>query len=244
MAKRSLLITRVPVPLRNQVVERLREAISEQRFPQGARLIERQLCEMLGVSRTLVREALRQLEAEGFVVILPHRGPSVAVLDRQTVRGIYEVRAVLEALAGELFVTRASEEDRQRLTVAIAAYRRAHERGDGAGGLQATARFYETLFAGAKNEIISATLRPLSGRIHLLRTRSLSMPGRREEGRQEMEAIFQAVMGRDPADAWRKCRLHVENAALYALMSFDREAEEGEAGERRAKPAARKRARS
>jgi len=81
---RSLLITRKPVPLRNEVIERLRSAICKQLLPQGSRLIERQLCEMLGVSRTLVREALRQLEAEGLVTIIPNRGPSVAVLDKGT----------------------------------------------------------------------------------------------------------------------------------------------------------------
>jgi len=224
MPRRSLLITRAPVTLRNQVVDKLRTAICEQHFAPETRLVERQLCEMLGVSRTLVREALRQLEAEGFVVSLPHRGPSVAALDRQTVRGIYEVRAVLEALAGELFVARASEEDRQRLAVAIDSYRRALDREDGAAGLHATARFYEALFAGAKNEIIAATLRPLSGRIHMLRARSMSVPGRRQEARQEMEAIFRAVMDNDTSDAWQKCRQHVEKAAVYALMSFDREA--------------------
>ena len=223
MPSRSLLITSTPVLLRNQVVERLRDAICEEFFPQGARLVERQLCEMLGVSRTLVREALRQLEAEGFVVIQPNRGPSVAVLDRQTVQGIYEVRAVLEALAGELFVVRATEQDRRRLALAIDAYRRARGRGQNAN-LQATTRFYEELFAGTRNGVISATIRPLSGRIHLLRVRSLSVPGRREESRREMEEIFAAVMGEDAAAAWRACREHVEKAAAYALRNLDGEA--------------------
>ncbi len=88
MASRSLLVKRDAVPLRNKVVERLRSAISEQRLPQGSRLIERELCEMLGVSRTLVREALRQLEAEGLVTIIPNRGPAVALLDRKTAASI------------------------------------------------------------------------------------------------------------------------------------------------------------
>ena len=108
--------------LRTQVVDRLRTAICDQRLPQGSRLIERQLCELLGVSRTLVREALRQLEAEGFVVGNPRTGPSVARLDRETVRGIYEVRAALEALAGKLFVERATEADRLRLREAFEVY--------------------------------------------------------------------------------------------------------------------------
>jgi GntR family transcriptional regulator, trigonelline degradation regulator len=216
----SLLIDRPPV-LRSQVVERLREAICDQRLPQGSRLIERQLCQMLGVSRTLVREALRQLEAEGFVVSTPHRGPSVASLNQDTVRSIYEVRAVLEALAGSLFVQRATEADREQVKAAIAAYRTAFERTDGIAVLHATASFYEAVSSGARNEVIAQTLRPLSGRIFLLRARSLSMPGRRAESGEEMEAIFDAVLGSDPARAWDACRLHVERAAIYALCSFD-----------------------
>jgi DNA-binding GntR family transcriptional regulator len=224
MPTNSLRIARPVVTLRDQVVERLREAICDQRLPQGSRLVERQLCDMLGVSRTLVREALRQLEAEGFVVSTPHRGLSVASLDQATVRSIYEVRAVLEALAGSLFVERATDKDRQLLTAAIANYRRASEHDHGISRLHATARFYDVIFAGAQNEIISATLRPLSGRIFLLRARSMSMPGRREESAREMEEIFAAVLGNNPDDAWKACREHVERAAVYALRSLDPDA--------------------
>jgi DNA-binding FadR family transcriptional regulator len=104
---------------------------------------------------------------------------SQAVLDRATAKGIYEVRAVLEALAAELFVERATEEDRQQLQVAFAAGKRAVERGDIAGSLDEWVRFYDALFAGARNESIAVTLRPLMGRIYMLRARSLSMPDRR-----------------------------------------------------------------
>lgn len=223
MTPHSLRIPRPLITLRDQVVERLREAICDQRLPQGSRLVERHLCEMLGVSRTLVREALRQLEAEGFVVSTPHRGLSVAALDATTVRSIYEVRAVLEALAGSLFVHRAGETDRRDVEAAIANYRRASEHDQGIARLHATARFYEAVFAGARNEIISSTLRPLSGRIFVLRARSMSMPGRREESAREMEEIFAAVLGRDPDRAWQACRTHVERAAVHALRSLSQE---------------------
>src|ERR1700743_2896110 len=128
-------VVRPASTLRQQVIEGLRLCISDLTFKPGDRLIERELCEMLGVSRTLVREALRQLEAEGMVTIIPHRGPAVAVLDVPTVKGIYEVRAVLEALAGRLFVERASDSDRQRLRRAFAAMATAHRRDDIPAGL-------------------------------------------------------------------------------------------------------------
>jgi DNA-binding GntR family transcriptional regulator len=217
----SLLITRIPESLRTQVVERLRWAICQQRFPQGSRLVERTLCEMLGVSRTLVREALRQLEAEGFVVSAGRQGPTVASLDRDTVRGIYEVRAVLEALAGELFVQRATATHRSHLEEAFTAMRTAQQRPEPGSSLDQTARFYDAIFAGAQNEIIAATLRPLSGRIYLLRARSMSIEGRRLESHQEMTGIYEALCGNDPALAWSRCRQHVTNASVYALRTFE-----------------------
>lgn len=216
-----LTINRSTVPLRTRVVERLRTAICEQRLPQGTRLVERQLCEMLGVSRTLVREALRQLEAEGLVVSVAHAGPSVAMLERNTVRSIYEVRAVLEALAGKLFVERATESDRRKLGEAFEALRLAWRNEDPAKALRATARFYDVLFAGARNEVIAFALRPLSGRIYLLRARSIAMPGRRQQSLDEMQAILEAAQGSDPERAWRCCLVHVQRAATYALQSFD-----------------------
>jgi DNA-binding GntR family transcriptional regulator len=220
----SLLITRVPERLRTQVVDRLRWAICEQRFPQGSRLVERQLCDLLGVSRTLVREALRQLEAEGFVVANPRTGPSVASLDRETVRNIYEIRAVLEALAGELFVQRANAGHRAALTEAFRGWRATIEANDPAATLTMTAKFYDAICAGAQNEIISTTLRPLGGRIYLLRARSLSIAGRRAESKLEVETIYAALMGQDPSRAWQACRQHVINASAYALRTFETDA--------------------
>jgi GntR family transcriptional regulator, trigonelline degradation regulator len=220
-----LRITQIPEPLRNQVVDRLRGAICEHRFKPGERLVERQLGELLGVSRTLVREALRRLEAEGFVASHPRRGITVAELGLETVRSIYEVRAVLEALAGELFVQRATAADRKRLRQAFATFRAAHEQGEETRVLlAATARFYDAVVAGARNEVVEGTLRTLGSRIHMLRARSMSVPGRRELSFREMEVIFEALMGSDPTLAWQRCRQHVDAAYAYALRSFEEQA--------------------
>jgi GntR family transcriptional regulator, trigonelline degradation regulator len=96
-AMNDMLVER-PAALRDQVVGNLRDAIINGQFAPGARLVERQMCELLGVSRTLVREALRQLEAEGWVRILPYRGPVVASMTPEEVRDLYEVRSALEGI--------------------------------------------------------------------------------------------------------------------------------------------------
>ncbi len=107
--------------LREQVAERMRMAIATGRFPPGARLIERELCEMMGVSRTSLREALRELQAAGLITTQHSRGLSVAVVTREDAEAIYQVRAVLEGLAARLFTRNATTEQ-------MAALRRSVER--------------------------------------------------------------------------------------------------------------------
>jgi DNA-binding GntR family transcriptional regulator len=98
-------VNRPAATLRHSVTESIRQAIALGRLPPGARMPERDLCEMTGVSRTLVREALRQLESEGLVEVIPHKGPVVTIITPEQAVGIYQVREVLEGLAAELFAT-------------------------------------------------------------------------------------------------------------------------------------------
>src|SRR6202046_4652655 len=112
-------VVRPASTLRQQVIEGLRLCISDLTFRPGDRLIERELCEMLGVSRTLIREALSQLVAEGLIQNIPHKGPIVAVITQLEAKGLYEVRATLEALAGRHFTQRATLEQREALVSAL-----------------------------------------------------------------------------------------------------------------------------
>src|SRR5262245_9679086 len=91
--------TESATPLRKQAEEGLRKAILSGQYDAGERLKERQLMESLGVSRTLLREALRQIEAEGLVTLVPNRGPVVSVLSYEDAEEIYEVRGILESQA-------------------------------------------------------------------------------------------------------------------------------------------------
>src|SRR5690554_5491541 len=90
------------------------------RFAPGERLIERELCEMTGVSRTVIREVLRELEADGLVRIVPNKGPVVAgPASVEDVRALYEARSVLEALAGRNFALYASDAEMRALRQAL-----------------------------------------------------------------------------------------------------------------------------
>src|SRR3981189_1868278 len=111
MAGRVLWITEAPALLRDQALERLRDAIISGHFAPGTRLIERELCEQMGVSRTSIREVLRRLEAEQLIEVEPRRGPIVARLSRKQIEEIYDVRALLEAAVVRRFAVEASVEN-------------------------------------------------------------------------------------------------------------------------------------
>lgn len=119
------LIKRRAISLRVQVEDYLRAAIITQRFSPGERLVERELCDLLGVSRPSVLDALRQLEAEDLIVNARYRGPVVATINAEDARQIYEVRALLEGLAGRGFVTYGPKKAVTKLGVALRSLNRA-----------------------------------------------------------------------------------------------------------------------
>src|SRR5580700_12350536 len=108
-------VPRSAAPLRRQVLDELRQSIIAGRLRPGARLVERELIAMMGVSRTVIREALRQLESEGLVAIVPNKGPIVRTLTVEEARDIYAIRAVLEGLAARLFTEQADQTQISRL---------------------------------------------------------------------------------------------------------------------------------
>src|SRR5512146_1240513 len=102
-------VERVAAPLREQVSDLLRREIVSMRLQPGQRLVERELIERIGVSRTTVREALRELAAEGLVTTIPQKGAIVAIPSPKEAAEVYEVRALLEGLAASEFATNADE---------------------------------------------------------------------------------------------------------------------------------------
>ena len=119
-----MTLHRVAAPLREQVLELLRNDIVEQRLRPGHRLIERELIEQIGVSRTTIREVLRQLGAEGLVTTIPQKGAIVAALTPEEAQDLYEVRAALEALAARRFAQRATPAQVTALRRAFTAFER------------------------------------------------------------------------------------------------------------------------
>lgn len=217
-----LRVTNAP-SLREQVAANIREAIAQGHFRPGMRLIERELCESLGVSRTSLREALRELEAEGLVTNVPNRGPIVAKISLELAESIYQVRGVLEALAARLFTRRASAEQIRDLVAATEALESAYQQPDPAERILVKNEFYKVLLNGAANEVVTLTLTTMHLRISQLRSTSLMQPERAKASIEEIWELVHAIKARDEEAAHNICLRHVDNAARTALAMLARE---------------------
>lgn len=217
----SMRVEKTPAPLRQQVVDSLRSAITGGRFRPGDRLIERQLCDATGVSRTLVREALRQLEAEGLVKVLPNRGPVVASIELDEAMAIYQVRGVLEALASKLFTELADSDQMARLQAGARDFATACDAGDTPAAARGKDAMYRALFDGCGNAVLQAQLNQLFARTSLLRAVTLAAPDRLAASRREVGALVDALVARDGERAWNASLDHVRSAAavLSGLMA-------------------------
>ena len=213
-----LRVERTPAPIRAQVLDNLRQAILDRHFAPGQRLIERELVELTGVSRTSIREALRELAAEGLVTTIPNKGTVVATLSAEDARQLYQVRSVLEGLAGKLFVENASPAQRRALVKQVATIDRLAARD--ASILEAKDRFYEILFVGGGNMALHQTAAGLHARVRALRSLSLSLPGRSRKSVAELHDIIDAIDSDDPEKAARACRRHVANAGAAVTQAL------------------------
>jgi len=207
--------------IRQQTIRALRQAILNFQLKPGQRLIERELIERLGVSRTTLREALRELAAEGLVTVVPQKGARVRAPSFEEAADLYEVRAALESIVVARFVERASDDEVRALQETVANYKRVADRTtDILALLGAKESFYEVLIRGARSNALQQLLEGIKARVQALRATSLSRPGRAMETVGELQAIMAAIASRDAALASRLCAEHVRTASHTALVSL------------------------
>ena len=207
-------IERESMPLRRQVTARLRDAILNGDLKPGQKLVERELCASLDVSRPLLREALPQLQAEGLITWVAHRGPSVALVDTDEVREIFQVRIALESLAAREFARNASDDQVAELRRQVSFQKPVNASGSLRDVLALKVGFYSVLFEGCGNRMIGQIVNQLINRIVLFEELSLPAPERLREVIEELGAIVSAIEARDATLAGRMCELHVRNADL------------------------------
>jgi DNA-binding GntR family transcriptional regulator len=209
-------IDRMPQTLRDIVQDRMRTAIIEGHFAPGDRLVERPLCEQLGVSRTVIRETIRFLEAEGLVEIIPNRGPIVAKLDWPQAKQIYDIRRQLEGSAAAACAQSCSADFARKLTGALRGIEATLGDTTWSELLSATTHFYEVIFEQAEHAIAWEIVQRLNGRISRLRALTLAAKDRTRPGISHMTAIHDAILSQDPEAARRAVHAHIADAAATA----------------------------
>ncbi|MCE7029486.1 GntR family transcriptional regulator [Jiella avicenniae] len=208
--------------LRQQTADVLREALMTEMFHPGEKLVERSLAERTGVSRTSIREALSQLEAEGLVTRIPGKGVSVTRLSPRNVREIYEARVVLETSMARFFVERASAEHIAALEAAVAeaeATNRPDQAREHASKLDDVA---DIITQGADNEVMRQLAFVLRTRMTYLRTITarVATSERRQETMRRLNAIAASLKARDAETAMRLTREYVERSAEFAVATL------------------------
>ena len=212
----ALRIETPPATLREIALDRMRRAIIGGLFEPGERLVERTLCERLGVSRSVIREVIRHLEAEGLVEMLAKQGPIVATLNWDDARQIYEIRATLESTAVADCARVAGPEIKAALRKAMGELERTSKQNSPAVVLDATTEFYKIVFEAGGNNIAWEIVRRLNSRISRLRVMTLSTSNRMTSVPPQIREILAAIENNDPSAAVAACRAHVGAAAAIA----------------------------
>lgn len=205
-------------PLWEAVYRTLREAIVLGDLPPGERLAEQKLAEALGTSRTPVREALRRLALEGFVVLVPRRGAYVASVSLKDMHDIFELRMALEGLAASLAARRITKEEIAVLDSSVLAFKAAAEASDANQAIGVDSYFHTTIYTASRNRRLIQILGNLSDQIQGLRMRSLSAPDRLKDSLNEHRRLVAAIASGDSVAARNAAEEHIMLAEASLLQ--------------------------
>ena len=199
-------------PLRHTVRMRIEEAIVQGMFKGGEKLNEVELSRALGVSRGLVREALRELETSGLLVSVPYRGTFVKEWTPRSVWELYTLRATLEEFAVELAVERATDEDIEELAELVEGMNQAARQNDAAELVEIDLQFHERLHEMTGHRLLVQQLQSLAGqtRVFIIATKAFYSPfASLEEAAASHDPILHALRARDAGLAREAIHEHI-----------------------------------
>lgn len=202
------------LPLRDVVFNTLRQAILKGELEPGERLMEIQLADRLGVSRTPIREAIRKLELEGLVLMIPRKGAEVAKISEKSLRDVLEVRRSLEELAIELACDRMDEEELIELEKAQEMFREAVEGGDSMVIAETDEHYHDIIYNGTGNNRLVQMLNNLREQMYRYRLEYIKDENKRQTLLTEHEEILASIKARHVAEAKKAIREHIDNQAI------------------------------
>lgn len=199
------------LPLRDVVFKKLRRAILLEELKAGERLTEIRLADKLGVSRTPIREAIRKLELEGLVVMVPRRGAIVAEINEKNLKDVLEVRRVLDVLGAELACERIDGEQREALSAACRAFAEAVKSGDLRDIAQKDVALHNIIIDATGNGTLRQMLDNLAEQMYRYRLKYLRDDRQYDTLVKEHQAIYESIVKGDAETAARLAGEHIDN---------------------------------
>ena len=218
------------LPLRDVVFNTLRQAILKGELKPGERLLEIALAERLGVSRTPVREAMRKLEQEGLVVMIPRRGAQVASITEKDLNDVLEVRIALENVAIEKARKLITEDELGRLWVAAKEFEKTKAEGNLVRLAETDVAFHEIIYQASDNKRLNQVLNNLREQMYRYRVEYLKEEQTRNLLVSEHEELVKAIREGDVQKAQDISFHHLENQrkAIIRTIRAENEAKEAE----------------
>jgi DNA-binding GntR family transcriptional regulator len=204
-------------PLREIVFESVRGAIISGVLKPGERMMEVQLAEKLGVSRTPIREAIRKLELEGLVIMMPRKGAYVADLSLKDITDVLEIRAALEGMAAGLAALRITDEEIEELELTALQFHQAIEADDFDMIVQKDIEFHDRIFKATRNDKLLQITNNLREQVQRFRIMYINKSNKSKDLAKEHYEIAEAISKRDINMAERIAKRHIENAEKYIL---------------------------
>ena len=214
MAKDFKVTMNEYLPLRDVVFNTLRQAILKGELEPGERLMEIQLAERLGVSRTPIREAIRKLELEGLVLMVPRKGAEVASISEKSLREVLEVRRSLEELAIELACQKITQEQIQELEAAEAVFAEAVQKGDPMTIAESDESYHDVIYQATGNGRLVQILNNLREQMYRYRLEYIKDADKRQILVVGHVHIIRAVESHNIARANQAMREHIDNQQL------------------------------
>ncbi len=205
-------------PLRDVVFEHLRNSIINGDLKPGERLMEVQLAEHLGVSRTPVREAIRKLELEGLVVMVARKGAYVADVSIKDILDVLEVRSVLEGLAAYLSAERMTEEELEELELISYHFKRCIENGNTEGMIEKDMQFHDRIFKSTRNAKLIQIAQSFQEQVQRFRITYFSEYNQPKDLLMEHQVILEAIANRDAVAAQQVAQQHIDSLEDNIVM--------------------------
>lgn len=199
------------LPLRDVVFNTLRQAILRGELKPGERLMEIQLANKLGVSRTPIREAIRKLELEGLVLMIPRKGAEVAEITEKSLRDVLEVRRALEELAVQLVCEKITAEEVEDLKQAAKAFQETLKDGDITQIAEADVRFHDVIYLATDNQKLIQLLNKLREQMYRYRVEYLKDKAIYPQLIAEHQAIIERIEKREKEAATQVVCKHIDN---------------------------------